>query len=122
MTRPKVDILAKKNVDLLEDHQSVSARHARSNFSGLINTARIDKEVVVITDHGEPAAAIIPISDLRILDRFMKMDWKDRVSNADFKEMSPEQLKEFILGDITGKAATRGRPGVEDVNSDETQE
>lgn len=121
-TPAKVDILARKNVDVLEEHQSVNARHARSNFSRLINTARVDKEVVVITDHGEPAAAVIPISDLRVLDKLVEMNWKDRISSADFKVMTPKELKDLILGDLVAIENEQGKMGVKDANPDETQE
>jgi prevent-host-death family protein len=120
MARPRIDLLTKKNIDILEEHASVNARLARSNFSRLINTARVDKEVVVITDHGEPAAAIVPISDLRILDKLAELKWKDRISTADFSKMSIEDLKTFILsGD---KAVTKDGAGAEDVSSDEAEE
>jgi len=91
--------LEKKNVDILVGHASVNSRLARSKFSRLINNARIEKEVVVITDHGEPAAAIVPISDLRLLDKLAEMKWKDKISNINFKVMNRAELREFLLGD-----------------------
>ena len=79
----------------MEDHSYVNARIARSNFSRLINTARIENERVVITDHGEPAAAVIPIRDLRLLDLLYQMRWIDHISDKSFKDMSLEEFKEF---------------------------
>ena len=57
--------LEDRHSDILDNHQHISSRNARVKFSKLINIARIDNERVVITDHGEPAAAIISIQDLK---------------------------------------------------------
>lgn len=40
---------------------------ARSNFSEFINRAQYGHERVVLTSHGQPAAAIISIEDLELL-------------------------------------------------------
>ncbi len=94
----RIDISSKKDADLLDDHASVNSRAARTNFRRLINTARIDKETVIITDHGEPAAAVIPISDLRKLDKLNTLNSRDKIGSLDFKSMSAQELREFILG------------------------
>ncbi len=48
----------KRDADVLENNIHVNARSARTNFSKLVDTTRIDKKRVVITEYGEPAAAI----------------------------------------------------------------
>lgn len=69
-TNGKLD-LEDRHADILDNHQYVNSRTAREKFSKLINIARIDNERVVITDHGEPAAAIISIEDLKEYEKLI---------------------------------------------------
>ena len=94
----KIDISEKRNADILETHPHVNARSARSNFSRLVNTARIDKERVIITEYGEPAAAIVPINDIRILENVPDLGWIDQITDKDFEEISLEELKNRLRG------------------------
>ena len=96
----KLDISEKRNADILESHPHVNARSARSNFSRLVNTARIDNERVIITEYGEPAAAIVPINDIRILENIPDLGWVDKISDKDFEELSLKELKERLRGNI----------------------
>ena len=36
----------------------------------MVHSANIDKERIVITTHGQPVAALVPIEDLRALEEF----------------------------------------------------
>ena len=42
---------------------------ARANFSELVSRAAYGKERVVLTRHGKPVAAVIPLEDLEALER-----------------------------------------------------
>ena len=86
-----LDLTTKKNIDVLESHEYVNSRSARSNFSSLLDKARIDKEVVVITDRGRPAAAVIPIEKLRALD----LAW-DSLDDSETYEASYSKMKELL--------------------------
>jgi prevent-host-death family protein len=66
------EVLETKYSDVLNDHAFLNLRDARVKFSKLVNAARINANKIVITNHGEPAAAIVPIGALRILDLFEK--------------------------------------------------
>jgi|HubBroStandDraft_3_1064219.scaffolds.fasta_scaffold69734_3 prevent-host-death family protein len=116
--KPKtLDFEAKRDVDILKDYSSINARSARSNFSRLINTARIEREVVVITDHGEPAAAVVPISELRILDKLLEKNWRDRISGVDFSKLTPPELRALVLGNLAiGVSSNKARAGDKDVS------
>lgn len=98
MSANKLNIEKKRNADILETHSYVNARSARSNFSRLVNTARIDKERVIITEHGEPAAAIVPIKDVRLLDKIPNLDWIDNISDAEFNELDRSKIKSLLRG------------------------
>ena len=40
------------------------------DFLQMVHSANIDKERIVITTHGQPVAALVPIEDLRALEEF----------------------------------------------------
>lgn len=65
----KLDLSGIRNADMLERYPHVGARQARMKFRQFINTARIDGKISIVTDHGEPAVALVPISVLRILNK-----------------------------------------------------
>ncbi|MDJ0824839.1 MAG: type II toxin-antitoxin system Phd/YefM family antitoxin [Rhodobacter sp.] len=98
MTGKKLDIETRRNDDVLEKHPYVNARAARSNFSRLVDSARVDKERVIITAHGEPAAAIVPIRDIRILEQIADLEWVNKISDADFRELDLETMKRLLRG------------------------
>lgn len=58
-------ILEKKDTDVIAEHLTVASREARMRFGKIVENARTDKNQFVITEHGEPAAALISISDLK---------------------------------------------------------
>jgi len=106
-----LDLTKKTKWTLLDKHQHVNARSARGNFSRLVNTARIQKERVVITEYGEPAAAIVPITDLRMLDDIPNLDWVDDMSEAEFKELRFSDIKALLgKGEKTAKIPEGGWP------------
>jgi len=47
----------------------ISATEARSGLSDLISRAKFSEERTVLTRHGEPAAALVSIEDLKALRR-----------------------------------------------------
>jgi prevent-host-death family protein len=89
-------ILAKRNMDVLEKHISINSRDARSNFARIVDTARNDQNTLVITEHGEPAAALISINDLKILDWIQKRNIKDMISDAVFSDMTFDEFKKNL--------------------------
>ena len=42
---------------------------ARANFSDVVSRAAYGKERVVLTRHGKPVAAVVPLEDLEALER-----------------------------------------------------
>lgn len=73
---PPLD-LAKKNMDLLDTHTHVGAREAREHFSQVVDQARYKKRRVIVTMHGEPVAAFVPLSDLARLNDLAKSGLSD---------------------------------------------
>jgi prevent-host-death family protein len=77
---PKLDLSkgAKKDQDLLEAHDFVTVSQARAHFSDVVDLARSGKRVLVV-NHGEPAAAFVPVSDLVVLDRAREIGLYDKL-------------------------------------------
>ena len=48
---------------------TINALTARAKFSDLINRAAYGKERVVLTRHGKPIAAMVPLDDLETLEQ-----------------------------------------------------
>ena len=47
----------------------ISATEARSGLSGLISRAKFSEERTILTRHGEPAAALVSMKDLKTLQK-----------------------------------------------------
>lgn len=103
------DILSTKDTDIIGTHLTVASREARSRFGKILSNAKTAKNQFVITEHGEPAAAVIPISDLRILDWIKHQNLKNRISDAVFSEMSLDDFIKTLLdtGGKDGNASKR---------------
>ncbi|MEM8986085.1 MAG: type II toxin-antitoxin system Phd/YefM family antitoxin [Pseudomonadota bacterium] len=109
-----IETIKNKNAEVLENHLSINARKARSNFSKVINTARIERERVIVTDYGEPAVAIIPIRDLKYLDLMDKIGVKDKIEEMGYENVDLEAFRKLVL---TGKLG-----GAENDESDDSSE
>lgn len=75
--------------------------HNSDDFLSLINRANVDKERIVITTHGQPVAALVPIEDLRALEEFEEaqdvLDAKTALAEADRDgTVSLAELKEQL--------------------------
>lgn len=46
----------------------LSTVDARDSFSRLVDRAALAKDRIIVTRHGEPMAAIVPLEDLQILE------------------------------------------------------
>lgn len=99
-------ILEKRDVDLLDHHTDIAARDARANFSRVIKAARYDDEKIVITDHGEPAAALVPIKDLRVLDLLDNLGLLNTIRERRFEEVTLGDLQKIIEGELVSSDDT----------------
>jgi prevent-host-death family protein len=52
---------------LLGDSIHAPANYVRTHFASIIDHAKTDKEKIIVTEHKKPAAAVIPVSEFRIL-------------------------------------------------------
>jgi prevent-host-death family protein len=67
---------------------SVSTVHARNEFSSVLNRAAFGKERVILERRGKPIAAVVPIDDLRLLQKL-----EDDADIADAKAARREARK-----------------------------
>ena len=85
---------------VLESHLVVPSREARARFSKVMDRARIDNQDVVITEHGEPVAAVVPISDLKILDWLKKNSSAEDIyqvmERSELPSVDSEEFRELI--------------------------
>lgn len=51
------------------DFPDITAADARREWSDLLNRVGFGKERVVVTRHGKPLAALVPVEDLGLLER-----------------------------------------------------
>ena len=65
---------------------------AREEFPELVTRAVLVKERTIVSRHGKDVAAVIPIEDLRLLERLSKEEM-DRVDLADALEALKEAKK-----------------------------
>ena len=65
---------------------------AREEFPELVTRAVLVKERTIVSRHGKDVAAVIPIEDLRLLERLSKEEM-DRVDLADALEALQEAKK-----------------------------
>lgn len=74
----------------------ISASSARQNFSKIIDAVRVAGERILVTQHGRPAAAVIGVEDLELLqlieDRMDVAEARRRISEPADK-MSLEELR-----------------------------
>lgn len=88
----------------------ISASSARQNFSKIIDAVRVAGERILVTQHGRPAAAVIGVDDLELLqlleDRMDVADARRRMKEPADK-VSPEELRS---GSFLRDKATRRKP------------
>ncbi|MCR9240796.1 MAG: type II toxin-antitoxin system Phd/YefM family antitoxin [Rhodobiaceae bacterium] len=79
--------------EVLLKHFSINSREARNSFARLLDTARVRQERVIITAHGEPTAAVVPMKDVERLD--INDEWFDVCVDYKKHNYSPNQVQEF---------------------------
>ncbi|WP_216325290.1 type II toxin-antitoxin system Phd/YefM family antitoxin [Deinococcus aestuarii] len=60
-----------------ETTPALSASEARSNFNDLVNRVQYGGERVTVTRQGKPAAVMISVADLELLERLEDRLWGD---------------------------------------------
>ena len=71
---------------------TVSTVDARDHFSDLVNRAAFGKERLVLTRRGKSVAAVVPMEDLRILERF-----EDRIDYDEARRALEEAKKDGFV-------------------------
>lgn len=85
--------------DVVRDRdREVPARKARENFSRVLDVARVRRDRVVITDHDTPAAAVVPLRDLRVLDWLRSLELTDKTAELAYRNASKDQFIAELIG------------------------
>lgn len=62
--------------------EDVSTRDARKNLAELVNRVAYGKERFVVTRHGKGLAALVPLSDVSLLERLRRLLARKEVKAA----------------------------------------
>ncbi len=73
----------------------ISASSARQNFSKIIDAVRVSGERILVTQHGRPAAAVIGVEDLELLQLL-----EDRMDVAEARRRMKEPADKVSLEDL----------------------
>ena len=71
---------------------SVSASQARSQFATLVQRAARRKQRVILTRRGRELAAVVPLEDLRLIER-LTAEEEDRIDRAEAQKAKTEPGK-----------------------------
>jgi len=101
----------------------ISASSARQNFSKIIDAVRVAGERILVTQHGRPAAAVIAVEDLELLQLL-----EDRMDVAEARRRMKEPAVAVSLEDLrsgsfledkaTGRKQKKTRADLEFVSVD----
>jgi prevent-host-death family protein len=86
---------------------AMSTVEARSHFSTLINRVAFGKERMVLTRRGEELAAVVPVEDLRLLERLFER-LEDQLDLDDARDA----LREAEQGGTISLAALKSELGL----------
>ena len=73
----------------------ISASSARQNFSKIIDAVRVAGERILVTQHGRPAAAVIGVEDLELLQLL-----EDRMDVAEARRRMKEPADKVTLEEL----------------------
>src|SRR5690349_21457197 len=82
--------------DVLKNAVTIRAKDARTKFSKVVDAARVDDDRIVVTNHGAPVVAIVPISDLRMLNLLDDLGVRDRIEDKSMRSVSPQKFKQVV--------------------------
>jgi prevent-host-death family protein len=96
-----MSLLTNNNDDILLKHPALGSREARTMLGKIVRAAREDRHKIVITEHGEPAAAVVSINDLRILDWIRRIHLDDKILSAAAQEITIEELVGLLTNGVS---------------------
>lgn len=62
--------------------EDISTRDARKNLAELVNRVAYGKERFIVTRHGKGVAALVPLSDVSLLERLRRLLSRKEVKTA----------------------------------------
>ena len=68
---------------------TLSASQARSHFGSLLRRTARRKQRVILTSRGRELAAVVPIEDLRLIERLAEEE-EDRIDRAEARKAKAE--------------------------------
>jgi len=77
----------------------ISSAEARKSFSELLNNAAYAKRRTIITKSGKPAAAIVPIEDLEMIEKiedYIDIKEADKILKSNDEWIPAEEVKKMF--------------------------
>lgn len=75
---------------LVGEADYAAANYVRTNFASVVGLSRNEKAKILITEHNYPAAAVVPVSQYRILKFLDSIGITDALSDITYTEVSFE--------------------------------
>lgn len=60
----------------------ISAKEARARFSELVNRVAFGNERIIVTKNGKPAAALVPLDDLALLEKLREERFQEALAST----------------------------------------
>jgi antitoxin Phd len=86
----------------------IKTDRARSEFGAVVNEVAYGKEWIVLERRGKPMAAMIPMEDLRLLERLIEEE-EDRIDLEEVRKALAEPGPNIPLDDLMEELRVRGK-------------
>jgi prevent-host-death family protein len=93
-----------------DDERLLSASEARQNFSAVLGKVRHGFQRILVKDHKEPVAGIVPIGQVKAIDILEKLGVLNGVESLSYRTATLDQLLEVLR---RGKEETGNAGNVE---------
>jgi len=98
-----------KGSKLLGEADYAAVNSVRSNFAKIIDLSNNDGKKILITEHKKPAAAVVPVSEFRILMLLEKVGMTENLKKLTYEDISPDEaLKKLIKLSNAAQLASQG--------------
>lgn len=100
---------------LLGESYHAPANYVRTHFAWIIDHAKTGKEKIIVTEHMKPAAAVVPVSEFRILKLFDQLGVTTDLSDLTYQNIeigeALKQLKKILNKSIEEYNSVGGPDG-----------
>jgi prevent-host-death family protein len=96
-----------KGSKLLGEADYAAVNSVRSNFAKIVDMSNNEGKKILITDHKKPAAAVVPVSEFRILMLLEKVGMTQQLTELTYEDISVDEALE-ALNRMSTEALNKG--------------